>query len=321
MDDQPEVTAVVAAYNEADRIGPVLEVLTRHGGFAEVIVVDDGSTDGTADVAAAFSVTVVRVEPNQGKGHAMDVGVEHVSTDVIFFADADTVGLTSQMIDETVRPVLEGSCEMFILMRNRTIYLIHRIMAFVPLLGGERALTKDLWTMLPERYKRGFRIEAALNFYAVHHGRGLRFRVFRGISQTVKEEKFGLWDGLRRRASMFAEVTAAAWDLQWNDLPGTERARRAAAGMAALSVAGMLIGLLVMAAGIAGPAAFVRRLFSNELAEDPTAPLARTLLRFVSNAGATAVVSIGVAILAGNSLFFLRSLGRLLTVGRVRDPA
>ena len=80
-------------------------------------------------------MTILKVTPNRGKGHAMDLGVAHASTDVIFFADADIVGLTHQIVEETIRPVVDGSCEMFILMRNRKIYLLHRIMAFVPLFG------------------------------------------------------------------------------------------------------------------------------------------------------------------------------------------
>lgn len=322
MEDETRgVTAIVAAFNEAPRIGRVLEVLTTWPGFTEVIVVDDGSTDGTADAAAGFPVTVLRVEPNQGKGHAMDLGVGHARTDVVFFADADIIGLTHEMISATVAPVCEGQCEMFILMRNRKIYLLHRIMAFVPLLGGERALTKRLWESLPSRYKDRFRIEAGLNFYAVHHGSGLRYRVFRGISQTVKEAKFGFWEGLRRRLSMFREVLSAAWDLQWNDLPATDRARRAAAGMAVLTASGMLLGLLLVAAGIAGPVSFLNGLFAEEFAEDPSAPLARALLALVSGIGASVVIGAGGALLIGNALFFLRSLARLLTIGRVRQPA
>ncbi len=93
--DPLAVTAVVAAYNEAERIADVLEVLCGYAGFAEVVVVDDGSTDGTGEVAAGHGATVLRVEPNKGKGHAMDVGVRHAATEVIFFADADIRGLTT----------------------------------------------------------------------------------------------------------------------------------------------------------------------------------------------------------------------------------
>lgn len=322
MQDQPSgVTAIVAAYNEAGRIGRVLDVLTTYDGFDEVVVVDDGSTDGTSDAAMAYPVTCLRVEPNQGKGHAMDVGVVHSNSDVIFFADADIVGLTHEMIRETVAPVLKGSCEMFILMRNRKIYFLHQLMAFIPLLGGERALTKNLWTMLPSRYKDRFRIEAGLNFYAVHHGSGLKYRVFKGISQTVKESKFGIWEGLKRRIRMSSEVLGAAWDLQWNDLPSTARARRAAIGAIGLTVVGMLIGVLIVAAGIAGPLPFFTALFSSELADDPSAPFARLVLGLVSGVGASAVLAIGTVVLLLNAAFFIRGLVRLMTIGRVRDAA
>ncbi len=319
--DPKGVTAVVAAFNEADRIGRVLDVLTSYPGFAEVIVVDDGSTDETAAVAAQHGVRVERVTPNQGKGHAMDIGVQAAATDVIFFADADIIGLTHEMISETIRPVKEGKCEMFILMRNRKIYLLHRLMAFIPLLGGERALTKHLWTILPGRYKDRFRIEAGLNFYAIHYGAGLRYRVFTGISQTVKEAKFGFWDGFRRRLGMFREVLVAAWDLQWNDLPRTAKARRALAGMLGLTAAGMLLGLLLIAAGMAGPVDFFQRLFSEELTEDPAAPFARLVLATVSAGGAGAILGAGSILLTGNALFFVRSLLKIVTVGRIRDAA
>ncbi len=318
--ESQDVTAIVAAFNEATRIGRVLEVLESYPGFSEVVVVDDGSTDGTSEVANAYPVTVLRVEPNRGKGHAMDVGVRHAATEVIFFADADIVGLTHAMIEETLKPVLEGSCEMFILMRNRKIYFLHRIMAFIPLLGGERALTKNLWKVLPGSYKDGFRIEAGLNFYAIHHGAGLKYRVFKGITQTVKEAKFGFWQGLRRRVRMFGEVLGAAWDLQRNDLPETDRSRRAATGMVALTAVGMMVGLIIVAAGVAGPLAFFSSLFTEELVEDPQAPLARALIGIASGLGTTAVLAIGTLILVLNAAFFVHGLVRLLTVGRVRDP-
>ena len=60
------VTAIVAAYNEAPRIGAVLDVLTTYKGFREIIVVDDGSSDGTGNVIQKYDVTYVRNEVNIG---------------------------------------------------------------------------------------------------------------------------------------------------------------------------------------------------------------------------------------------------------------
>ena len=266
VETTPGVTAIVAAYDEAPRIAGVLEVLCSYPGFSEVVVVDDGSTDDTAAVARGFPVTVLEVRPNQGKGHAMDVGVRHASTDLIFFADADIVGLTHQMIEATVDPVRRGECEMFVLMRNRKIYLLHKLMVFIPLLGGERALTRDLWLELPDRFKDRFKIETGLNFYAIHHGDGLRYGVFRGIAQTIKEAKFGWLEGFRRRITMFGEVISAAWDLQRHEVPPTTRARRAEAGFVGLSALGMVLGTLIVAAGLAGPLGFVSRVESRAVA-------------------------------------------------------
>ncbi len=324
MDSQPTpsgVTAVVAAYNEAARIGVVLDVLTTYEGFDEIVVVDDGSTDGTGAAVSAYPVTYLRVEPNQGKGHAMDVGVLHASTDLIFFADADIVGLTHQMIRETIRPVLEGSCEMFILMRNRKIYYLHMLMTFIPLLGGERALTKDLWLRLPDRYKDRFRIEAGLNFYAIYYGSGLKYRVFQGISQTVKEAKFGFWEGMVRRMRMFRDVISAAWELQRRDVPATVEARRGAVWRVVGSVIGMFVGLFVLGATLVGPISFLQAVFAEELSADPNAPFVRFLLLVASSVSTPVLVVIGVGLLALNGIFFAGALIRLFTLGRTREAA
>jgi hypothetical protein len=91
--------------------------------------------------------------------------------------------------------------------------------------------------------------------------------------------------------------------------------------MAALTATAMLVGLLVIAAGFAGPVSFFNGLFAEELTEDPSAPLARAVLAVVSGVGATAVIAVGVTVLVANALFFIRSLARLVTVGRIREPA
>jgi dolichyl-phosphate beta-glucosyltransferase len=87
---------VVPAYNEAERIGPTLERLTRElsdlrevGGL-ELLVVDDGSSDATAGNAARFSdVEVVAHRTNRGKGAAVRTGMLAAHSDLVAFTDAD----------------------------------------------------------------------------------------------------------------------------------------------------------------------------------------------------------------------------------------
>lgn len=300
QENPAQVTAIVAALNEGCRIGTMLEVLMTYTGFAEVIVVDDGSVDSTAAVSEASGARVIRLPFNQGKGHAMDVGVRAADTDVLFFADADIHGLTHQAIAQIVDPVARGEAEMFVAMRKRTIYYLRFIMTFIPLLGGERALTRGLWESVPERYKTRFQIEAALNFYSVHYGKGLRFRVFNEISQTVKERKFGFKDGGRRRLRMSRDVAQAMWKLQFQDAPPGFRSQRAATVALLTSILGLLLGGLLILAALFGITSFIHTVFAEELAEDPRAPLVHALLLTGGALGAGVLTALGTLLVLGN---------------------
>jgi glycosyltransferase involved in cell wall biosynthesis len=213
QNDRKKVIAVVPAFNEAERLGAVLAVLGQYP-FDEVVVVDDGSSDATAERAAAYPVRVMRLPENRGKGEALDEALRTIEYDVVFFCDADVRGLTKRVIEETLQPVLAGETEMMIAMRNRTIYYLSFIFSVIPLLGGERALTARLWQAVPQEFKRGFMIEAALNHYARHRFAGFRFKVFEGLTQTIKEKKYGLWRGCMARVAMFREIIAAEAQLQ-----------------------------------------------------------------------------------------------------------
>jgi glycosyltransferase involved in cell wall biosynthesis len=83
------IVAVVPAHDEASRIGPVIEAALRH---LPVIVVDDGSTDSTADRAREAGATVLEQRPNQGKGAALRTGFRRAVEDgaeAILTLDAD----------------------------------------------------------------------------------------------------------------------------------------------------------------------------------------------------------------------------------------
>ncbi len=87
------MAAILAAHDEADHIGPVLEGLKRFGLY-RILVVDDGSSDGTSAVAVAAGAEVLRLEPGQGggKGLAMRAGIAHLKADdfdYYLFLDSD----------------------------------------------------------------------------------------------------------------------------------------------------------------------------------------------------------------------------------------
>jgi glycosyltransferase involved in cell wall biosynthesis len=83
------ILALVPGYQEGPRIGHVVEAASRH---LPVVVVDDGSTDDTADVAESAGAEVIRQRPNQGKGAALRAGFRHAldgGWDAVVTLDAD----------------------------------------------------------------------------------------------------------------------------------------------------------------------------------------------------------------------------------------
>ena len=74
MTDEPTILALVPAYNEAQRIQPVIE---QASAFLPVLVVDDGSADETPQVARRVGAMVLEQPVNQGKGAALKVGFQY----------------------------------------------------------------------------------------------------------------------------------------------------------------------------------------------------------------------------------------------------
>ncbi|MBZ6141115.1 bifunctional polysaccharide deacetylase/glycosyltransferase family 2 protein [Streptomyces olivaceus] len=87
------VSVVVPAYNEKECIEATLRSLARSTHPVEIIVVDDGSTDGTAEIAESLGLPGVRVvrQANAGKPAALNNGVRHARYDIVVMMDGDTV--------------------------------------------------------------------------------------------------------------------------------------------------------------------------------------------------------------------------------------
>lgn len=95
---QPYLSVIIPAYNEAERIVPTLEKITKYLAEQkityELLVVDDGSTDSTADIIRNMAeqndcIRLISNERNQGKGASVKRGVINSWGEMVFFTDAD----------------------------------------------------------------------------------------------------------------------------------------------------------------------------------------------------------------------------------------
>ncbi|MCU1350297.1 MAG: glycosyl transferase family 2 [Acidobacteria bacterium] len=221
-------TAIIAAYNEERTLADVIRTLIGSELIDEVIVVSDGSTDRTVEIARSFDVKTIALRENRGKGYAMRIGVDNAANDVLFFVDGDMYNVTGEHIAALVVPVLRGECDMNTGVRHRGPILdfFHLKMQCGPVLSGIRVMRRAVFETVPVQYQERFKIEAALNCFCSRSGFLQRHTVIHNLSHVIKESKRGLADGLRSRWEMTREVAAVLVELHvaqtWRGAPERE---------------------------------------------------------------------------------------------------
>ncbi|MFH1046765.1 MAG: glycosyltransferase family 2 protein [Patescibacteria group bacterium] len=204
------VAAIVPAYNEEKTVGTVVRTLVQAGVFEQVIVVDDGSTDRTSDVAAQAGATrVVRSPRNSGKGRAMALGVQSTKLETLCFFDADLIGLTADHLRQLISPVIAGELAMHIGTVDRGP-IVNALSRRLPAVSGQRALRREVFTNIPSRHVAGFGIEMALNYSCHLSGWPRRRCYLSGVTVVRKTQKVGLCRGLRGYVRMWYRVLERA---------------------------------------------------------------------------------------------------------------
>lgn len=225
MRGQLRVAAIVPAYNEGATLREVLSVLKATPSIDEVLVVSDGSTDDTVEIARSLGLRTIHLRQNQGKGRAMEIGVAHTDAEVLLFVDADILNLTVELIQRLIEPVLSGRSDMNVGIRHRGRPINAIQDRTGPLLSGIRCLRRPIFEAVPDSHLEGFAVETGLNWACRELGCRTTTTVMYNLKHLVKEKKRGLVQGLHARYRMFAAVFGAYMVLQLkapplrNDVP------------------------------------------------------------------------------------------------------
>ncbi len=202
-----KVSAIVPALNEEKNIANVLKVLLNSKALSEVILVDGGSKDKTAEIGKAMGAKVLKVKGG-GKGYGMLKGAEISKSPVIVFFDADLVGLKEKHILQLISPVVEDDADMVVGIRERWAGLPLFFAKIDPLLaiGGERALKRSIFLSLPKNLIKGFAVETTLNFFCLKKKLRVKYVELKGLNIITKERKQGVLKGLKNRFKMIWEM-------------------------------------------------------------------------------------------------------------------
>jgi len=210
------VAVLIPAYNEADRVGETIKAALGIPGVSRVVVIDDGSMDGTFDAARASGADpVIRLPRNRGKGAALNAGLRQTTEPVLLLLDADLNDSSAEGI-RLVTPILSGGADMTIATFRRTVAgggfgfavklarwgiraLTGRGMT-APL-SGQRCVVR---TLLEEcgGFEQGFGVETALTIDALRRGYRV-LEVETGMTHRVTGRD---WRANIHRARQFRDI-------------------------------------------------------------------------------------------------------------------
>ena len=154
-----KVSIIISAYNEEKNIKRIVKTVLRSKLFAEIICVNDGSTDKTLKILEGFGnkIKLISFKENRGKSYVMVAGVKRAKGDIILFCDADLTKIKKSHFLGIIQPLKIGFADQVLAICESDLEPFKK-------LTGERAyFKKDLLPHLKKFEKTRFGAETYLN--------------------------------------------------------------------------------------------------------------------------------------------------------------
>lgn len=196
-------TVLIPFYNEKQRIFDTLNIVTKAKSIDKIICVDDGSQDTNyKKIQKKYpQITTIRLEKNQGKSSAILHGLVSVTTEWVFFIDADLKNLQINEIENAIKAVKNSissanPLDMLILRRSNYSYFVTAIRHDI-LMSGERILrTQDALAVF-KKPPTGYQLEIAINLYMMQNRKNCAW-IQTSLANSYKIDKWTPLEALRQ---------------------------------------------------------------------------------------------------------------------------
>ncbi len=178
-----QVTVLIPAYNESAYITDTIYGVKAAGIADRILVIDDGSRDKTAQIAACAGAEVIKLGANEGKGNALNIGIASICSEITVFLDGD-IGKSAVELRKLVEPILAGDADMTIgilpppthkgglgIVKNTARWLVYKNTGkrLDGALSGQRAVRQEVLKDIGS-IPGGFAAEVGINIKALELG-------------------------------------------------------------------------------------------------------------------------------------------------------
>ncbi|MDP3881454.1 MAG: glycosyltransferase family 2 protein [Nanoarchaeota archaeon] len=215
MKEKNNISCIIPAYNEGKRIERVLKVIQNHPSIKEIIAINDGSTDNTAQIIKKFrGIKLINLKQNRGKASALAAGIKMAKYSHLLFIDADLLNLRKKDISNLIAPIKKNEADVSLSLRKNAP--LHFKLIGLDFLSGERTIPKCLFRDLEELERiPGWGIEVYMNKQIVEKKLRIKVVNWNRVISPYPSVKFGFVKGNIRLLSMILQImrTIGVWGM------------------------------------------------------------------------------------------------------------